>query len=75
MAYITNIDFEGGDELRLDPTQIVARAKFARSEAGQVFLSLRTYGSDNRDRPDQVSQKLQIGPDALVQLKRILEGV
>ena len=24
MAYITNIDFEGEEELRLDPTQIVA---------------------------------------------------
>lgn len=75
MAYITNIDFEGEEELRLDPTQIVARAKFARNEAGQVFLSLRTYGWNDREQPDQVSQKLQIGPDALAQLKRILEGV
>lgn len=75
MAYITNIDFEGEEAFRLDPTQIVARAKFARNEAGQVFLNLRTYGSDNRKQPDKWSQKLQLGPDALAQLKRILERV
>ncbi|HAL84391.1 MAG: hypothetical protein CML80_02860 [Rhodobiaceae bacterium] len=75
MAYITNIDFEGEEELRLDPTQIVARAKFARNESGQVFLSLRTYGSDDREHPEKWSQKIQLGPDTLAQLKRILEGV
>ena len=50
MAYITNIDFERKEELRLDPTQIVARAKFARNEAGQVFLSLRAYVSGEHHR-------------------------
>ena len=74
MAYITNIDFEGEEELRLDPTQIVARAKFARNEAGQVFLNLRTYGSDARKTDKKLCQKFQLGPDTLAQLKRILEG-
>jgi hypothetical protein len=40
-----------------------------------VFLSLRAYGSDDREQPDKLSQKLQLGPDVLAQLKRILEGV
>ena len=75
MAYITNINFEGEEELRLDPTQIVARAKLARNEAGQVFLNLRTYGSDARKTDKKLSQKFQLGPDTLAQLKRILEGV
>ncbi len=75
MAYITNIDFEGEEAFRLDPTATVAKCKFARNEYGDIYLNIRSHGSKNRENPNDLSQKLQLGPDALVQLKRILAGV
>lgn len=75
MAFIRQILRKGHEDFKLDPTQIHAEVKLARSPNGQTYLNIRTYGSVNREKPESLSQKLQLGPEAIEQLKRILAEV
>lgn len=75
MAFIREIIRKGSEDFRLDPTQIHAEIKLARSANGETFLNIRTYGRETREKPNEMSQKLQLGPEAIEQLKRILEEV
>lgn len=75
MAFIREIIRKGFEDFRLDPTQIHAEVKLARSRNGEIYLNVRTYGSPNREKPESPSQKLQLGPEAIAQLKRILDEV
>ena len=55
----------------------VADATFSvfRDAEGRSYLQIDTYGSATRKMPGKKSQSLQFGPDALAQLRTILEGV
>jgi len=75
MAFIHTILSKGREKFRLDPTQIHAEVKFANSRTGETYLNIRTYGSEDREKPNIASQKLQLGPEAIAQLKRILAEV
>lgn len=75
MAFIEQILRKGHEDFKLDPTQIHAEVKLAHSPNGQIYLNIRTYGSVNREQPENMSQKLQLGPEAIEQLKQILEEV
>jgi hypothetical protein len=75
MAFILDILRKGSEDFKLDPTQIHAEVKLAHSPNGEIYLNIRTYGSAAREHPNDMSQKLQLGPDAIAQLKRILAEV
>lgn len=46
-----------------------------QDEAGRTFLQLDTYGSDRRKLRDKKSQSLQFGPEAIKQLRGLLDGL
>ena len=75
MAFIEQIHRKGHEDFKLDPTQIHAEVKLAHSPNGQTYPNIRSYGSQTREKPESLSQKLQLGPEAIAQLKRILEEV
>jgi hypothetical protein len=43
-------------------------------DANKKYLQIDTYGSDQRSIPGKVSQSIQFSPDAIKQLKKILES-
>jgi len=42
-------------------------------KAGKKYLQLDTYGSSERQIPGKVSQSIQFSPEAIKQLKKLLE--
>ncbi|NBR78551.1 MAG: hypothetical protein EBT71_00665 [Alphaproteobacteria bacterium] len=44
-------------------------------QGGNTFLYIRTFGSEERENPEKPSQQFQLGPEAIAQLKEILEGI
>jgi hypothetical protein len=55
----------------------VTDATFAvfQDDEGRSFLQIDTYGSSARKYVGKKSQSLQFGPDALKQLRTILDGL
>jgi hypothetical protein len=55
----------------------VTDATFAvfQDDEGRSFLQIDTYGSYGRKYVGKKSQSLQFGPDALKQLRAILDGL
>lgn len=43
------------------------------SESGEKFLQLDTYGSSKRLMPGKKSQSIRFSPEAIAQLRRLLE--
>ena len=75
MAFIKQILRKGGEDFKLDPTQIHAELSVVRNSEGDTFLNIRTRGSLDREKPGTANQKLQLGPEAIEQLKRILTEI
>ena len=46
-----------------------------RDDRGDAYLQIDTYGSSRRQIPDKKSQTIQFGPEALGQLREILENL
>ena len=42
-------------------------------ESGEKYLQLDTFGSNDREIAGKVSQSIQFSPDAIKQLKKILD--
>lgn len=75
MAFFHTILNKGQEDFRLDPTQIHAELTLAFSKTGDAFLNIRTRGSETREKPGSANQKLQLGREAIAQLKQILAEV
>lgn len=74
MALIEKFEPEWLDKDEIDrPVRRAAYSMF--KDKGRSYLKIRTFGSDERDKPQSASQIIQLGPEALAQLKRILEEV
>ena len=75
MAFIKEIRNKGREDFRLDRTQTIAQISISENNRGQRFLSIRTNGSEQRENPDQSSQKIQFGPETIQELKKILADI
>ena len=75
MALIEELDKEVLDRVKVQDPVLKASYSIFEDENGTKFLHIRTFGSVNREMPDKPSQQLQFGPEAIAQLKRILEEV
>ena len=52
----------------------IARATYSVVDIdGDACLQIDTYGSGHRQMPGKVSQSVQFGPEALAELRRILD--
>ncbi|WP_295559756.1 hypothetical protein [uncultured Hyphomicrobium sp.] len=72
MAWVTSIEAKPGTG-KIQPTQLVAKAKVFSSESGALIVQIDTAGSEDRAKPGKQSQTLQFGEQAAHQLYRILK--
>jgi hypothetical protein len=72
MALVTSIEAKAGTG-KIQPTQLIAKAKVFHAESGAAIVQIDTTGSDNREKPGKQSQTLQFGEQAAHQLYRILK--
>ena len=72
MAFVTTIEPDDKRFSRRHPTGTVCRYAVGRSN-GQRILQLNSYGSANRENPEQFSQTLQFDERAARQLYDVLQ--
>jgi hypothetical protein len=72
MAWVEKVELEQGSG-KLQPTQVVARAKVFCTEDGSPILQIDTTGSQDRQNPGKQSQTLQFGKEAAEQLYLIIQ--
>jgi hypothetical protein len=72
MALVISIEPKAGAG-KIQPTQLVAKAKIFHTESGAAIVQIDTAGSENREKPGKQSQTLQFGEQAARQLYRILK--
>lgn len=73
MAFVTNIEPDERQFARRHPTGTVCRYTVGRSN-GQRILQLNSYGSANREYPDQFSQTLQFDEQSARQLYDVIRA-
>jgi hypothetical protein len=71
MAIITKFEREDRATVRTHPTKLVARF-IVDVQDGQKILQVNTYGSDDRQIPDKLSQTFQLNEESAKQLWKIL---
>ena len=72
MAFITKFVQDDREIKGLHPTRVVCKYIVAERD-GKSLLQLNTYGSEDRDIPDKLSQTRQIGEVAARELLAILK--
>jgi hypothetical protein len=72
MAWVTSVEANAGAG-KIQPTQLVAKAKVFHTESGAAIVQIDTAGSMDREKPGKQSQTLQFGEQAAHQLYRILK--
>jgi len=75
MALIEKLEREKLERVKIQDPVLKATYSILTDENGNKFLYIRTFGSVNREIPDKPSQQIQLGPEAIAQLKKILEEV
>ncbi|TCP41432.1 hypothetical protein [Rhodovulum marinum] len=71
MAFVISIEKDEREIRSAHPTELVCKYMVAERD-GRRILQLNSYGSNDRDMPDKLSQTLQFGEEAAEQLYRIL---
>ncbi len=72
MAWVLSVEAKPGSG-KIQPTQLIAKAKVFHAESGAVIIQIDTAGSDDREKPGKQSQTLQFGEQAAHQLYRLLK--
>ena len=74
MALIEKLKPEWLDKNKVDKP--VHRATYSIfTDKRKSYLKIRTFGSEERVKTDHASQIIQLGPEAIKQLKKILDEV
>jgi hypothetical protein len=73
MALIENLN-EGFKERQKIHDKTEATYFLILDQANNKYLQIDTYGSEQRSIPGKVSQSVQFSPQAIKQLKKILES-
>ena len=70
MALVTSIESVHKDRQTVHrPTRCLASVF---DEGGHCFVQLDTYGSDDREHPEKVSQSIQFGKNAAADLLKLI---
>ena len=72
MALVNNL-LEGFKDRQNIHKQTESTFFLVLDDKGKKYLQIDTYGSDDRQIPGKVSQSIQFSPDAIEQLKKILQ--
>lgn len=75
MALIKKFDIEQSSRTIVHKPVHRATIRLFESDDGKKVVNVSMYGSASRKKPDGISQSIQFGPEAIAQLKRILEEV
>jgi hypothetical protein len=73
MALIIDIETTGSKERQSVHKSTRCIASTFSSPDGNVYLQLDTFGSDDRQFPEKVSQSFQFDRKAAAQLKKLLD--
>jgi len=72
MALVDKLDEKPASQMSKSHTD--TKGTFTRfKKDGETFLQIDTYGSVNREKKDSQSQTIRFTPNAIKQLKKILE--
>ena len=71
MAFVKSVEKDDREIRNAHPTQLVCKYLIGQRD-GKKVIQLNSYGSSERDIPGKLSQTLQFGEDAALQLYRIL---
>ncbi len=72
MALITKFEQDSRNFKSIHPTTVTAKYIIDNS-ANKTTIQINTYGSDNREIPDKLSQTIQLDEAAAKQLFEILK--
>ena len=75
MALIERFEKEQPQRVKIQKPVSRATYSILTDERGNQFLYIRTFGSAEREVPGKPSQQVQLGPEAIEQLREILEAL
>ncbi len=74
MARVRNLE-QGRQSVRIHPTEVDCFHQMVQNEAGERWLHLSTFGSDDRSSSPKSSQSLQIDVTIARELIQVLRSV